>query len=369
MTHSNLTIFRKFNWLAMVTIVLPTVLAIIYFGLLASDVYISESRFVVRNPDKPASTGIGVILKSAGFSNATAEIDAAKSFVDSRDALSLVNKNNRFRNAYSGSNISIFDRFDPLGIDSSNEDLFKYYRKVIGIQDNSASSISTLTVRAYSPEDAFFFNEKLLELTESTVNKLNERGRQDLIQFAQREVDDASVRARSAALVVSSFRNRFGILDPERQAAVQMQMISKLQDELISTKTTLAQIRSISPRNPQVEVLETRRKSLEKEIQFQLGQVAGSRSSLAGRTAEYQRLLLENQLADKQLASALASLEDAKNDARRKQSYVERIVQPSKPDAPVEPRRPRGILSVLVLGLIAYGVLSMLLAGIREHQD
>jgi capsule polysaccharide export protein KpsE/RkpR len=32
------------------TVLLPTLLAALYFGLMASDVYIAESRFVVRNP-------------------------------------------------------------------------------------------------------------------------------------------------------------------------------------------------------------------------------------------------------------------------------------------------------------------------------
>jgi capsular polysaccharide transport system permease protein len=35
----------------------------------------------------------------------------------------------------------------------------------------------------------------------------------------------------------------------------------------------------------------------------------------------------------------------------------------------LEPRRWRGVLATLVLGLIAYAIASMLLAGIREHKD
>ena len=59
--------------------------------------------------------------------------------------------------------------------------------------------------------------------------------------------------------------------------------------------------------------------------------------------------------------------QQARNEAQRKQAYVERIVQPNLPDAPVEPRRLRGILATLLLGLLAYGILRMLLAGVKEH--
>ena len=64
----------------------------------------------------------------------------------------------------------------------------------------------------------------------------------------------------------------------------------------------------------------------------------------------------------------MVSLQDARNEAQRKQAYVERIVQPNVPDDALEPRRIKGVLATLVIGLVAWGVLSMLLAGVREHQ-
>lgn len=355
--------------LFLLTVVVPTFLAFLYYGLLTSDVYLSESKFVVRSPDKPATSGIGVILKSAGFSNAGSEIYAAHSFVISRDGLRAVNRSDAFEAAYSRPSISIFDRFNATGFFGSFESLYKYYRGKVTVEHDTAASISTLTVRAYTPTDAQKFNRQLLELAEATVNRLNERGRQDLIRFAQAEVDDAKSKAQTAALNLSRFRNVAGVVDPEKQAAVQVQMVSKLQDELIASRNQLLALQAYTPENPQIPVLRTKIAALTRDIDVELGKVAGSRRSLAASAAQYQRLLLESQVADKQLAGAISSLEEARNEARRKQAYVERIVQPNLPDNAIEPRRFRGILSTLVFGLIAYGVLSMLLAGLREHSE
>lgn len=359
---------RGFGLLFIGTVLIPTSLALIYFGFLASDVYISESRFVVRSPDKPSTSGIGILLKSAGFSNAGDEIFAAKDYVLSRDALRAVNKGGAFAQAYSNSALSVFDRFNTLVSGGTFEDLYKYYQGKVKVDHETTSSITTLTVRAYAPKDAQRFNEQLLEMAEGTVNRLNERGRQDLIRFATTEVNDAKEKARGAALALSAYRNREGVVDPEKQATVQLQMISKLQDELIATKTQLLQLRAFTPENPQIEVLAAKVEGLSREIDEQLGKVAGDRKSLSSTVAQYQRLTLESQFADKNLASAMASLEDAKNEARRKQAYVERIVEPNLPDEALEPRRLRGILATLVLGLVAWGILTMLLAGVREHK-
>ena len=360
-------VFSRVDRLFLLTVVAPTVLAILYFGLFASDVYVSESQFVVRSPDKPAASGLGVLLKSAGFSNAGDEIFAAHEYVRSRDALKELNRSQAVAKAYGDRSISIFDRFNPLGLDGSFEDLYDYYRGKVRVDYATTSAITTLTVRAFSPMDAQRFNRQLLERSEELVNRLNTRGRSDLVRFATEEVVEAKIAAREAALSLARFRNASGILDPEKQATLQLQMVSKLQDELIGARTQLQQLRAIAPENPQIPILETRISSLSGEIDEQLGLVAGNRRSLSNSAAQYQRLELEREFADRRLAAAMNSLEEARNEARRKQAYVERIVQPSLPDEAKEPRRLRGIFATFVLGLVAWAILTMLIAGIREH--
>ncbi|MFP5432333.1 MAG: hypothetical protein ACLGIM_04330 [Alphaproteobacteria bacterium] len=226
-----------------------------------------------------------------------------------------------------------------------------------------------MSVRAFTPEDAHEINRRLLVQAEALVNKLNGRARSDLINYANDELDEAKALARTAALALSDYRNREGVVDPEKQATVQLQMISKLQDEMIATQTQLIQLRAFTPQNPQIPVLQNRVQSLSREIDKQTGLVAGNQKSLAATAAQFQRLQLESQLADRQLGAAISSLQEARNEARRKRAYVERIVEPSKPDYPLEPRRLRGILSTFVVGLVIWAVLSMLVSGVKEHRD
>jgi capsular polysaccharide transport system permease protein len=356
------------NGLFLLTVVIPTALAILYFGFIASDIYVSESRFVVQSPDKPTASGLGFLLKSAaGFSSAGDEIYAADEYIQSRDALRALNRNGAVVSAYGNNRISIFDRFDALGFGGSFEDLFDYFRKKVHVDYETTSGITALTVRAYRAEDAQRFNLQLLQLAEDTVNRLNRRGRTDVVQLSEQEVQDSEEAARQAALALAQFRNASGIIDPEKQAAVQLQMISKLQDELIGSRTQLLQLRAMAPENPQIPILQVRISGLAREIDRQLGLVAGNRQSLSATAARYQRLQLEREFADKRLAAAMTSLQDARSESRRKQAYVERIAQPSLPDKAEEPRRLRGIFATLVLGMIAWAILSMLRAGVREH--
>ena len=109
-------------------------------------------------------------------------------------------------------------------------------------------------------------------------------------------------------------------------------------------------------------------KGLESAINQQMQVVAGGSKSLSDAAVQYQRLQLDRDFADKQLASSLIALQSAREEAGRQRVYVERIPQPGLPDAAVEPRRLRGIFATLLLSLIAYGIVQMLLVGMREHQ-
>jgi capsular polysaccharide transport system permease protein len=362
-------IAARANPLFLATVVAPTLAALVYFGFIASDVYVSQSQFVVRSPDKPATSGLGVLLKSVGFSNAGDEIFITHDFVKSRDALRSLNEGGSVVQFFSRPSVSIFDRFNPTGWNGSFEDLYKYYQGKVSVEHDTTSSITTLTVRAFTPQDAKRMNEDLLDLSEGLVNRLNSRGEVDLVSFAQREVREAEVAARQASQALAGFRNRQGIIDPEKQATVQLQLVSKLQDELIASRVQLQQLQVLAPENPQVPVLRSRIAGLTRQIDGELGRVAGSQGSLSANAVRYQRLALDREYADKRLTAALASLQEARNEARRKQAYVERIVQPSLPDEAQEPRRLRGIFATFILGLVAYGILTMLLAGIREHRD
>ncbi|MEP7300919.1 MAG: hypothetical protein ABI699_05275 [Caldimonas sp.] len=358
------------NGLFMLTVVLPTSAAAIYYGVLASDLYTSESRFVVRMPQRTQQPSVvGALLQSSGIMRSPDDTFTVHDYMLSRDALRELDRKLQLRNAFGGPTVDGLSRFPWLLGDDSFESLFLYYGKRVSVDFDSASAITVLKASAFSAEKAHAINENLLEMGEALVNQINTRAREDLIKYAAAEVKDAEDKARAAALTLAGFRTDRSVFDPEGQSALQLQLVGKLQDELIATRNQLSQVRTLSPDNPQIDVLDKRTKLIEKDIAAETAKVAGSGNSLSNKASEYQRLALDRDFAGRQLGTALASLESARNEARRKQLYLERIVQPSLPDYAVEPRRLRATAATLVLGLIAWGVLSMVLAGAREHRD
>lgn len=358
---------RRVGGLFYLTVVLPTVLAVLYFGVIASDVYISESRFVVKNPQRQTQGTIGALLQSTGFSRSQDDTYSVHDYVLSRDALNELDAQLHIRKALSAPSVDVFNRFSGFGFDDSYEAFYKHYRKYVQVEYDTVSSITALYVRAYSAQEAHDFNDLLLRMSERLVNNLNTRARQDLIEVAEREVAKAEERSKEAATALGGYRNRQDVFDPDRQSALQLQGAAKVREELINTEVQIAQLRKLSPDNPQIPSLVNRADSLRKAIQSEAAKVTGAVGSFSSKATAYDRLQLEKMFADRQLAAALASLDTARNEAQRKQLYLERLVQPNTPDKAMEPRRLRGVLTVFVLGLILWGVLSLVVASVKEH--
>lgn len=350
-------------------VVIPTVLSILYFGLIASDRYVSISNFVVRSPQKSTSVGgLSAFLQNVGFSRSTDDSYVVNDYVLSRDAMNALEQSIGLRAKFRGDKVDLISEFNPLGIDNSNENLYKYYKDKVDIALESTSSISTLTVRAYSAEDAHTINVKLLEQAEALVNKLNERGRQDMVQSAQDTVRQAEERVKDVSTRLTQFRKSNRIFDVDKQATVQMQMVSKLQDQLILVKTQLSQLRVVTPENPQIRVLQERERSIRKEIETETQKALGN-NSLNEKSSEYEKLMLEKEFSIKQLAAALATLEQSRIESSKKQLYLERIAEPNMPDDAYEPARLRNMLTTLLLGFMLWGIFKMLVAGAKEHND
>jgi capsular polysaccharide transport system permease protein len=365
-----MSLWLRRNWLFALMVVAPTVGAIVYYGLIASDVYVSESRFVVRSPQRPVQTGlVSQLLQGGGFSRAQDDTYSVRDYILSRDALKELEDKLSIRQLYSTKTVDFLDRFPGLVRDRSFEEFYRYYGKHIGVDYDPVSSISILSVHAFTAEDAYKINALLMEMSEGLVNTLNDRSRQDMIQFADREVKIASDKAKDASLALLTYRSRQSVFEPDRQAALQLESVAKIQQELIATETELAQIKKLSPDNPQIRALMSRAQTLREAIASEASKVTGARSSFSARAPNFERLALDVEFADKQLGVALAELETARSEALQKQLYLERLVQPNLPDKAMEPRRIRSMFTVLLISLIGWAVASLLIASVREHAD
>jgi capsular polysaccharide transport system permease protein len=359
--------FRSLNIWFWALVGLPTLIAGVYFFALASDLYMSEVKFVVRGPSKTPTTAISAMLSSAG-SAVSEDTFAVNEYLMSRDAVRRLDQEDDLRDLLNRPEGDLISRFPGFIFWRKDfEALYKAYSRFVSIEVEASSGVSTLQVKAYRPEDAQRMAQALLTFSEQLVNALNERSRHDALAVFQREVSTTEQDIGNIQTQLTAYRIKEKMLDPKSAAAGPIELLAQMNAQLANSKGQLAEIIKNAPNSPQVPLIRTRIGSLEKLIAEEHGKITGDNNSVATAVTEYERLDVQRLLAEKILASALASLEGARLEAQRQQLYIETIAQPNLADYPLYPKRAASFATVVVTCLLAYGIAWLLVAGVREH--
>jgi capsular polysaccharide transport system permease protein len=356
---------RRGIFILIVTV--PTVLACLYYGLIASKRYASEAVFVVRSISGHRASGLEMLFQSFGVSRTVDDGNAVQSYLLSRDAVRALEQKIPLRAMFSRDNVDLFARFPHFWRTDSFERLYDYYLERVDVVQNSSKGLAELTVIAFRPDDAQAIAKGLLTLAEEMVNRLNERAQGDAVKSAQAQLRDAETRAVDLQRQLTAYRNRERLVDPTSNSASILETITALSTDLATAMTQLDQLRVSSPSSPSINALVSQVDSLKRAIALQRNQMAGGDAALASKISEYERLALEQKIAETSLTSAAASLENARLEARRQTIYLEEVVLPNAPDESNEPQRLRMVATAFVLSLLLASVVWLVLAGAKEH--
>lgn len=341
------------RWLFLFLFVAPVAISCIYYGLIASDQYMSEAKFVVRGVSSTGTPLVSGIDKldvgsSFGISRATDDTYSVNEYLQSRDVMAELVQHDHLREILARDEGDIFNRFPNFISRDSNEALYRHFQKILTAYTDPDSKIGVIEVRAFRALDAQALATAALGYAERLVNRLNDRARQDTLRFTTETVEAARTTLNEAQDKITAFRNQELVLDPGKQSLAGLELIAKIKGELVNERTTLAQAQALSANSPQVNLARSRIAALQAQIDQQQRIVVGDGNSMAPRVAEYERLVLERELAAKSLASAMISMDNARQDAQKKQLYLERIIEPSLPDRPSYPKR--FLMCLLVAG-------------------
>ncbi|MDI1281655.1 chain-length determining protein [Brevundimonas sp.] len=354
-------------WPFLLVVGLPTLLAAIYYLLIASPRYVSEARFIVRAPAQTQPSALGVALQGVGLPGAQTDAFAVHEYIRSRDGLRDLATHYDVAAMLGRPGADILSRYPRPWDSRTFEGLHRGYLRFIIVGYDSTTGISTLRVEAFTPADAEGMAETLLQGGESLINRLNTRAATDAVTAAEQAQDEARTRLATAQQRLIAFRNRERFIDPARTAAEGGKLIGDLMATVASLKADRSQLAAEAPQSPRLPGIDSRIAAFERQIALERAKIAGDAGSLAPQVSAYEDLVQEREFAGQQLTEAAAALVLARQESRRQSLYLERVVNPSRPDEPVEPRRWMSLLTVLASALLIYGIGWLVWAGVREH--
>lgn len=347
----------------------PTLLAMMYYLLIASPRYVSEARFVVRTPGQGVPSSLGLALQGVGISSGQSDAFVVHEYISSRDGLRDLTRQYDVAAMLNRPGTDAFSRYPRFGESETFEGLYKGFDRFMVVGYDSSTGLSTLRVEAFRPKDAQAMAEALLVGGERLVNRLNARSSTDAVAEAEAGREQARTRLAEAQQQLTAFRNREQFIDPALSAREGSELIGGLLATVAQLRAERAQVSSEAPSSPQLPTIDSRIAAYEGQIAAERAKIAGNSGSLAPKIGAYEDLQTQREFAERELASATSALLLAEQAAQRQNLYLERVVSPSLPDEPGQPNRWLAILMVFSSALLVYGVGWLIWAGVREHRQ
>lgn len=351
-------------------VLLPTFLVALYLVFIATPQYISEAHFVVRGRSGQSGISLSNILQSSsGGAGATSENTfVVQDYMQSRDAAEKLIKQNHLLDVYSRPESDFLSRYSLLGFGKKFEHFYKYYKRHVLVEQDTETNISILTVRTFRAEDSQQIARALLNAGEDLVNEINRRQRENLIRATAQEVQSAELKLREINQKLAEYRNTVELIDPMRQSIPMVGYVTSLQNMLTSTNMQLRQLLASAPNSPLIAAYQRQASILSEQIKKSSQQITGSGESLVPKITGYEDLMLQRDMQQRVLASDVASLEVAKQQANQQMIYVDEVAQPNKADWPEYPRNTI-VLSVVFLSCLGLYIMGKLLIASAQERN
>jgi capsular polysaccharide transport system permease protein len=349
---------------------IASLLATVYWGLLASDRYVSEAHVVIQRTDLSSgqSMDFGSLLAGVGANNRSDQM-LLRDHLLSVDMLEKLDARLDLRAHYSDSERDLLSRM--WGKDRPLELFHRHYLSRISIEFDENAGVLVIKAQGYTPKAAHAITSALVEEGERYMNALVHRLAQEQVSFLEQQVEKRAADAQQARQALLAFQNEKGLVSPQGPVESLAATINRLEAQLTEIKTTRStRLGYLSTMAPAVVELDLQIKAIERQISREQARLASPGGQpLNVVLEEYQRLQLAAEFDQDIYKNALTALEIGRVEATRTLKKVSILQAPTPPQYPLEPRRLYNIVVFILAALILAGIIHLLAAIIRDHKD
>jgi capsular polysaccharide transport system permease protein len=354
-----------------VMVLLPVLVASVYYGLWASDQYAAEFRFSVRQALTPvvADDALALLAKGLAVKAIGREPYMVANYVESENIVRELDEHGALRAMYSRPNIDVFARFNAA---DSSERLWTYWQRMVTASVDRVSGLITVRVLAFTPDDAVTIANGIRHSAERMVDQSAIRARTDALEAAQNDLLRAQKQYGDALVALRQVRESEQTVDPEKTInATATTLIGVVRQKLALERERDADLKLLSPAAPQVQVLNQQIRALDDQLAIlnrSLTSEDSKNRTAADTISRFEERELQRRFSEKLLEISQSSYELARLEEERQHLYLTSFVEPVKPDKAEYPKRLQLILLTLICGVAAWGITLLLIAAVKDHK-
>ena len=351
-------------------VAVPTLVALLYLGVFASDGYVSRAQVIVQQDASLAAAGAELALGLLSVGGGKSKQDAllVQDFMRSRTMLDYLDRELNLRAHFSSADVDPLSRLDP---EAPAEEFLEYFRDHLIVSIDNDSLILEVEFFAFDPVFAQDVGQKLIERSETFVNDVSQKLAQGQLAFVEKEAEKANERVKQATRAMIALQRRTEVLDPQQEAEAMAQILAELEIELAKQRTQIKAMSGyLNSTAPDMVAARQRIAALEEQLEQERDRLVGTSSKgLNDLMLTFQDAQVEARLAAEVYKTALATLESTRLDAVRKVKYLISIDTPNLPDSAEMPRVLYWTVTIFAFLNLIYFVGGLIVATIQDHRE
>ncbi len=360
--RSSLLTFRTYKYVLMVVLI-----AVLYYGLIASDIYVARAQLYVKSTDN-ASVVAQFQFPGAPGQAAVKDVQLIDAFIGSQAMLDIVEEKLNFSDHFASDQ---WDFYARMSANPTAEQKLAYFKKHLFAFFNQDSGIITIKAKAFTPEFSLKLVEVAIKASEDFINGIGQKIALEEIAFVEKEMTRSHENLQKVRAKLLRFQNENGILSAESAGATRQGIVNEMESSLVRLGTEEKTLSSYLNENAsELVALRARKKAITEQLAIEHEKLASQNGVSANDiNAAYEALSLELKFATDLYKATLISLERARVESYKKLKHLVVVQAPQLPDAAIEPRKLYNIATLFVALSLAYGIIAMIIATIREHRD
>lgn len=367
-TRRAIAIARDKPFLSMALVV--SVLAAIYWLLIATPRYVSESHVIVQNTDLGASvpTDLASALISGTGGNTDDQL-LMRDYLLSRGMMQRLDAEVDLAGHWSQWWIDPLSRLWSPGND---EDLYQYYLDRISVEYDEYDGVIVINAEAFDAEMAQRITQVMVKDGGEFMNTLAQDLALQQVSFLEDQVQRLGGRAIATRQAVTRYQNRNGMVSPEQSAQALSAIINQLEAQRSELKIQLASMGAyLVEDHPSLVELRQQINAIDRQIIQERQRLAGNGRGerLNSQVEEFQTLQLQAEFAQNLYQNALTALEQGRIEGGRTIKAMSIIQPPTLPGTATAPSRLYNTFLVALVAFLLAGLAHLIVAVIRDHKD
>lgn len=355
---------QRFIWLFLV----PFFVLSSYILFIKTELFNSSSTVLVKDltPSATPSDLMSALIPSSSSNMQDSML--LEKYIKSEEMFHKLDKVFELRKHYESDALDALERLYSF---STMEDVLALYQRRVVIHYDELSSTLEIGFLHSDPAMAKKILEFILIHAGETLNVYDKQNGNILLDFIKKQESKNKILLTNAIQKLLAYQNTNKTIDPAIDIEAKSTILSELEANLVKKETEYDSLKQyMNAQSTELKMLRGEISSLKRKRQEIKAQLAGfDKSELNEDLYDFETLKAEVEFAKDRYKQTLIQLDMAELQSTQNSKNLIVVTHPTLADYYSEPNKLKSMITLFLVLLLIYGIVTMIHAIIKDHRD